>query len=76
MLENIQNGDGLETWPDGAKFEGQYVNGKNCGKKNDWLDLGRWQRVAEEVQKRRKVPDEADHRLRNTAHGLCGVGQF
>jgi len=23
--EDKQHGDGLETWPDGAKYEGQYV---------------------------------------------------
>ena len=32
MKGNLRNGFGVQTWPDGAKYEGEWVNGKAHGK--------------------------------------------
>jgi hypothetical protein len=29
--EDKQDGHGIETWPDGAKYDGTYVDGKKHG---------------------------------------------
>ena len=28
---NVRHGYGVQTWPDGAKYEGNYVDGRKCG---------------------------------------------
>jgi hypothetical protein len=32
-LEDKQEGHGVETWPDGAKYEGNYKQGQKEGKR-------------------------------------------
>jgi len=29
---NVREGQGIQVWPDGAKYEGQWANGKANGK--------------------------------------------
>ena len=37
--EDRQHGDGMEVWPDGAKYEGQYKDGSKSGKGLfSWVD--------------------------------------
>ena len=39
MKNGLQHGQGIETFPDGAKYEGQFVNGKKHGiGKNTWAN--------------------------------------
>lgn len=46
-MNNLQDGQGVETWPDGSKYEGEYKNGKKNGKgAYAWSDgsyyVGEW----------------------------------
>lgn len=43
-MDDKQHGFGTETWQDGAKFEGNYVEGKKHGKgKFIWSDNSKYE---------------------------------